>query len=211
MLRASGKLHSQLLWRHRLPRQYSMLQPLKVSCYKSFTDQGHLDLTKKQHEVPEKNRKLGLNIMYYHTPFVSGFQLICAKKGQHLKICKTRRRLQPELLNGILSCVQLRSNDANSREHREAAVVDFALLSMVANKTCYESSWPETKQNLRHDARSDCASVVKYNEASNQLCQALALHLSLSIAAGAFFRFASVSKAYIISSWKQVEKRTWKN
>ena len=31
-----------------------MLQPLKVSCYKSFTDQGHLDLTKKQHEVPEK-------------------------------------------------------------------------------------------------------------------------------------------------------------
>ena len=34
-----------------------MLQPLKVSCYKSFTDQGHLDLTKEQHEVPEKNRK----------------------------------------------------------------------------------------------------------------------------------------------------------
>jgi hypothetical protein len=51
---------------------------------------------------------------------------------------------------------------------------------MVANKTCYESSWPETKQNLRHDARSDCASVVKYNEASNQLCQALSLQLSLS-------------------------------
>ena len=96
--------------------------------------------TKTPHVNVGKNRKLGLNIMYYHTPIVSGFQLICAKKGQHLKICKTRRRLQPELLNGILSRVQLRGNDANSREHRKAAVVDFALLSMVANKTFYESS-----------------------------------------------------------------------
>ena len=108
---------------------------------------------------------------------VGGAQLICTKRrSQHPKFWKTRRRLQPELLNGILSRVQLRGDDANSREHREAAVVDFALLSMVANKTCYESSWPETKQNLRHDARSDCASVVKYNEAANQLCQALSLH-----------------------------------
>ena len=64
---------------------------------------------------------------------VGGAQLICTKRrSQHLKICKRRRRLQPELLNGILSRVQLRGNDANSREHREAAVVNLTLLSMAA-------------------------------------------------------------------------------
>ena len=64
-----------------------------------------------------------------------GAQLICTKKrSQHPKMWKTRRRLQPELLNGILSRVQLRGNDANSREHREAAVVNLTLLSMLALK-----------------------------------------------------------------------------
>ena len=60
---------------------------------------------------------------------VGGAQLICTKKrSQHPKIWKTRRRLQPELLNGILSRAQLRGNDANSREHREAAVVIILIL-----------------------------------------------------------------------------------
>ena len=64
---------------------------------------------------------------------VGGSQLICTKKkSQHLKIWKRRRRLQPELLNGILSRVQLRGNDANSCEHREAPVVDLTFLSMAA-------------------------------------------------------------------------------
>ena len=66
---------------------------------------------------------------------VGGSQLTYTKKrSQHPKICKTRRRLQPKLLNGILSRVQLRGNDANSRKHREAAVVNLTFLSMVAAK-----------------------------------------------------------------------------
>ena len=94
---------------------------------------------------------------------VGGSQLICTKKkSQHLKIWKRRRRLQPELLNGILSRVQLRGNDANSCEHREAAVVDFALLNMVPFKTCYESSKPETKQNLGQDAISDMLPTLNW-------------------------------------------------
>ena len=64
-----------------------------------------------------------------------GAQLICTKKrSQHPKMWKTRRRLQPELLNGILSRVQLRGDDANSREHREAAVVNLTLLSMTPTR-----------------------------------------------------------------------------
>ena len=62
------------------------------------------------------------------------FSAHLCQKGPHLKICKTRRRLQPKLLNGILSRVQLRGNDANSRKHREAAVVNLMLLRMVAAK-----------------------------------------------------------------------------
>ena len=88
------------------------------------------------------------------------FSAHLCQKGPHLKICKTRRHLQPKLLNGILARVQLRGDDANCREHRKAAVVDFAFLSM--------------------DARSDWVLVAKYNEPSDQLCQALSLQLNLS-------------------------------
>ena len=119
-----------------------------------------------------KNRKLDFNLKIrncsiciimsrtYIMHLCQWFSAHLCQKGPHLKICKTRRRLQPKLLNGILARVQLRGDDANCREHREAAVVDFAFLSM--------------------DARSDWALVVKYNEPSGQLCQALSLQLNLS-------------------------------
>ena len=37
--------------------------------------------------------------------------------------------LEPKLLNGILASVKFRSNDSDSSEHGEAAVVDLTLLS----------------------------------------------------------------------------------
>ena len=81
LLQASEKLHSQLLWRHRLPRQYSMLQPLKVSCYKSFTDQGQLDLTRKaKRGACKKKERLSVNIMFCHTPLSVTFSSSVPKR-----------------------------------------------------------------------------------------------------------------------------------
>jgi len=76
----------------------------------------------------ETQSSLGHNIMW---PVALGLSV--PKRGASTrKFGKTSRRLQPKLLNGILSRVQLRGNDANSREHREAAVVNLTLLSMAA-------------------------------------------------------------------------------
>jgi hypothetical protein len=79
VLRATGKFHWQLC---RLNDSYAHIlysSRWKLDTKKSFTDHGH-------------------NIMY---TMVGGAQLICTKKrSQHPKMWKTRRRLQPELLNG---------------------------------------------------------------------------------------------------------------
>ena len=130
VLQASGKLH----W---ILRPHSMLLALKMSRWKSFTDHSQLsNLTPQKKNRPnslrdspvETQSSLGHNIMW---PVALGLSV--PKRGASTrKFGKTSRRLQPKLLNGILSRVQLRGNDANSREHREAAVVNLTLLSMAA-------------------------------------------------------------------------------